>query len=83
MSHTDVKEVTYYSGHVIEVNGKRYVKERTSHLRYDDVHRDYVCSACGVWLSLDSYQRETENGAVYRRFRYCPECGARVIEEGA
>lgn len=81
MSHTERQDVTYYSGHVIEVNGKRYAKERISQLRYDEVHRDYVCSTCGVWLSLDSYQRETENGAVYRRFKHCPECGARVIEE--
>lgn len=39
---------------------------------------DYVCSSCCVWLSLDSCQRETENGSVYRRFRYCQECGERI-----
>lgn len=82
MSHTENQDVTYYGGHVIEVNGKRYAKERTCKLRYDEVHRDYVCSSCGVWLSIDSYQSETDNGTVYRRFKYCPECGARVIEDG-
>ena len=41
------------------------------------LHGGNVCPSCGVWLSIDSYRRETENGAVYRRFRYCPECGAK------
>ena len=41
------------------------------------LHGGNVCSSCGVWLSIDSYRRETGNGAVYRRFRYCPECGAK------
>lgn len=70
-----------YVSHEIGRDCEKYVPERTCQLRYDEVHRDYVCSSCGVWLSIDSYQSETDNGTVYRRFKYCPECGARVKEE--
>ena len=75
MSHTEVQDVTYYNGHVIEVNGKRYVRERTC----SNVHEpppDYTfwpcphfkCSLCGKkHISMDY---------VF----YCPNCGAKVID---
>lgn len=78
MSHTERQDVTYYSGHVIEVNGKRYAPERTctvsswNYETYGDLS-DIVLISCELscghgddWFSIPDY---------------CPTCGAKVIEE--
>lgn len=82
MSHTEKQDVTYYIGHEIEVNGKRYVTKRTCHkekvvLDFDkDVWTDipdfveayqFKCSQCGETLD-DNYV-------------YCPKCGAKIDED--
>lgn len=71
--HTETKQVTYYSGHVIEIGGRRYVPERTCRdLGGEDgtvfEHYDFGCSECGfASCAVDA--------------RFCPECGARVTVE--
>lgn len=76
MSHTEKQDVTYYSGHVIESNGRRYAPERTCTMEYDTVHGDFVCSECGAWVRTDA--ASTTRGAS---LRYCPNCGAKVVDE--
>ena len=49
--------------------------------RWDVVFEDSCVRFSPRNLSItptDSCQRETENGSVYRRFRYCQECGERI-----
>lgn len=74
MSHTQTQAVTYYNGHVIEVNGKRYVPERTCTMEYsEDFSNDelyptvaYSCSKCNE-VDLDG------------KPNYCRGCGAKVV----
>lgn len=62
--------------------------ERTCRMEYDAVHRDYVCTACGEQFCLDSYASPWnddssglwDESAIYRKFSYCPRCGAKVEE---
>lgn len=83
MSHTEKQDVTYYSGHSIEVNGKRYVSERTCHpvlmdaagrppYRKGNLVLDALSDGC------------SECGCPWRRGAgnlpsYCPNCGAKVM----
>ena len=56
--------------------------ERTCRMEYDPVHCDYVCTACGEWHDTPTYDaRDADDALVYRDYRFCPHCGARV--EGA
>lgn len=79
MSHTETQQVTYYSGHAIEVNGKRYAPERTC---WNDSLKKgkgvFFCSACGV--HLDITDMEEDDLDVFYKPNYCPNCGAKVIE---
>lgn len=52
----------------------------TCRMRFDAVHQDFVCSACGHWF--DSFQTFDGHGK-WSDMRYCPNCGARVVEGGA
>ena len=62
--------------------------ERACRMEYDSVHRDYVCTACGGQFSLDSYAEPWSEGSgalfdesfTYKKFKYCPRCGAKVEE---
>lgn len=65
MSHTERQDVTYYNGHVIEVNGKRYVPERTCHVERNE-YEDF-CSNCGC-------------GEFMPWYKFCPQCGSQVKE---
>lgn len=74
MSHTEKQDVTYYSGHEIEVNGKRYVPKRTCNVENHVEDRGgrfaYVYTfSCGH--AFESYW--------FMNPRYCPFCGAEVI----
>lgn len=54
----------------------------TCTLDYDPVHEDYVCSSCGVWLATGTYLAQTCGYQFYEtRFRFCPNCGAKVVGE--
>lgn len=78
MSHTEDQRVTYYSGHVIEVNGKRYINQRTCHdvSEADEVFR---CSSCNNSLSVEyGDSRLFKNDFLFDSFDFCPFCGARV-----
>lgn len=60
----------------------RYVPERTCRMEYDPVHLDYACTACGEWHDTPTYDaRDADDALVYRDYRFCPHCGARVVDE--
>lgn len=79
MSHTEKKDVTYYSGHEIEVNGKRYVTKRTCH----DVARTeefFRCSSCDTALTVEYGDSLLfRNDFLCSDFDFCPFCGAEVV----
>lgn len=56
--------------------------ERTCRMRYDPVHCDYVCTACGEWHNTGMYDAcDADDMVLLRPYRYCPKCGARVEVE--
>lgn len=85
MSHTEKQDVTYYSGHEIEVNGKRYVPERTCHPVLMDWTGNPPYYTGGV--SLDAMTMGcSECGFPWRRGagnlpNFCENCGAKVVDE--
>ena len=54
-------------------------EERTCRLTYDTVHDDMVCSSCGAWLDMVAYSELETSGQM----RYCPVCGAKVVDDHA
>lgn len=53
--------------------------ERTCRMEYDHVHCDYVCTACGEWHNVATYDAcDADDRLVFKPYRYCPKCGARV-----
>lgn len=59
----------------------RYVPERTCRMEHDPVYLYYVCTSCGVRHGMEMYDVRDANGLVFLYpYRYCPECGARVVE---
>ena len=62
--------------------------ERTCRMEYDTVHRDYVCTECGEVFEVVSYASpwlnwmscEWVESVTYKKFKYCPCCGAKVEE---
>lgn len=60
---------------------RRYVPERTCRMKYDSVHEDFVCSACGEWHSTATYDAcDADDCLVFRSYKYCPNCGAKVVD---
>lgn len=56
--------------------------ERTCRMEYDHMHCDYVCTACGEWHNVATYDaRDADDRILLRPYRYCPNCGARVEVE--
>ena len=56
--------------------------ERTCRMEYDPVHCDYVCTNCGEWHDTGMYDAcDADDRIVFKPYRYCPECGARVEVE--
>lgn len=59
----------------------RYVPEHTCHMeqmpecQYDDI----ACSECGV--ALWEFSMDKEGEGVLATPKYCPNCGAKVVEE--
>lgn len=52
----------------IEVNGVKYVPERTCEfMPYSEKSDDGICSKCGAYM--------------YEQDNYCPNCGAKVVGE--
>lgn len=54
--------------------------ERTARLEYDEVHCDYVCTACGERLESGMYCARDGVKTVLRPMRHCPNCGARLVD---
>lgn len=80
MSHTETQDVTYYSGHEIDVNGKRYVSKRTCN-NVAKAEEFFRCSACDTAFSTDDLDtRLFRNGFLCSDFDFCPFCGAEVVE---
>lgn len=88
MSHTERQDVTYYSGHVIEFNGRRYAQERTCRNLSDDKQR-FTCSECGAHTYGGSYSHSYVDDAGTRWYttankpgwNFCPNCGAKVVHD--
>lgn len=56
--------------------------KRACRMDYDPVHRDYVCTSCGEFYESDMYASVAGDGRILiKRMRYCPRCGARVMDE--
>lgn len=56
--------------------------ERTCCMKYDPVHCDYVCAACGEYLDTPTYDAcDADDRLVFKPYRYCPNCGAKVVDE--
>lgn len=78
MSHTERQDVTYYSGHVIEVSGTRYAPERTCHVVSSKTYYgSFGCEEAGTLWTL-SCGHEVINDSDYPP-SYCIECGAKVV----
>lgn len=56
--------------------------ERTARLEYDEVHCDYVCTACGERTPTGVYEAVADDDRLLLKpMRFCPNCGARVVSE--
>lgn len=73
MSHMERQDVTYYSGHEIEINGKRYATERTC--RVKPVGNSYMCLACRAVTDKKAVSGMSSSFCV----NYCPNCGAKIV----
>ena len=51
----------------------------TCKMRFDSVHEDFACTSCGHWF--DSFQTFDGHG-YWHDMRYCPSCGAEVVDGG-
>lgn len=85
MSHTENQDVTYYGGHVIEVNGKRYAPERTCQVVPMDAAGNPPYRK-GNWMLNDLSDGCSECGYPFDTLNrgkpnYCPNCGAKVVDE--
>lgn len=64
----------------VEAWNRRY--ERTYRMGYDQVHCDYVCKSCGERYETDMYiSISGDDRHFFKPMRYCPNCGARVMDE--
>ena len=55
--------------------------ERTARLEYDEVHCDYVCTACGERTPTGVYEAVADDDRLLLKpMRYCPACGARLVD---
>lgn len=58
--------------------------DRTYRMDYDPVHCDYICTSCGERYETDMYiSISGDDRRFFKPMRYCPNCGARVINDGA
>ena len=56
--------------------------ERTCRMEYDPVHCDYICASCGERYETDMYiSISGDDRHSFKPMRYCPNCGARVMDE--
>ena len=62
---------------------RRYVPEpeRTARLEYDEVHCDYVCTACGERTPTGVFEAvANDDRLLLKPMRYCPACGTRLVD---
>lgn len=91
MSHTERTDVTYLNGHRVRIGGTVYARERTCRISVEKRKVSQTqtavvksCSECGFEYGVEtenSFPFEVTIGAVEPP-NFCPNCGARVIEEG-
>lgn len=62
--HTETKKVKYYNGHVVEVDGQRYVPERF----------------CKIIFKRDRFGLCSCGQGIFSDMIYCCRCGAKVPE---
>ena len=57
--------------------------EHTARMVYDEVHCDYVCTACGERTPTGVYEAVADDDRLLLKpMRYCPACGTRLEEVG-
>lgn len=81
-----MSEAVNHPAHYQGAYGVEYMdaisNKRTCRMEYDPVHCDYVCTACGERYESDTYVAvNDEDGGWYMQMCYCPNCGARVMDE--
>lgn len=60
---------------------RKYTPGDDCRLVYDPVHHDYYCTKCGEWFFTGAYEAcDADDHFVYKDFRFCPNCGAKVVE---
>ena len=68
-----------------QVAPERLTKETTTN-EADEAHCDvFICQNCGIYLKDWAKIVLDEDGTEYHyeyTFKFCPECGARVLEDG-
>lgn len=72
----------------VEIDGQWYVPERTCHMVRDDLTDTTYCDVCGERFDQPWYLGAKPHGVdtlvyhvEYRDARYCPHCGAMVVDE--
>lgn len=54
----------------------------TCRIDYDHVHLDYVCSECGEVFETGTYNSVNDDDEAFLKdFKYCPNCGRKVVKE--
>lgn len=55
--------------------------ERTARMEYDEVHCDYVCTACGERTPTGVYEAVADDDRLLLKpMGFCPACGARLVD---
>ena len=61
----------------VEIDGQWYVPERTCRIKLSKTSV-WHCDSCGQTIDGNCF---ADNGGRLTEYRYCPKCGARVVDE--
>ena len=61
----------------VEIDGQWYVPERTCRINLSKTSV-WHCDSCGQTIDGNCF---ADNGGRLTEYRYCPSCGARVMDE--